>query len=85
MVMVQDLARPADLASARRLVRIHSQGAAPLLKELFHRSLLAAFTPREVRAQIRAAGLGGLKVRMVSDRHLVVYGRPVRRKDPRKK
>ena len=80
MVMVQDLARPADRASARRLVRLHSQGAAPLLKELFYRSLLAAFTPREVRAQLQAAGLGGLNVRRISDRHLVVYGRPVRRK-----
>jgi len=41
----------------------------------FYRSLLAAFTPAEVRAQLRAAGLEELAVEVISDRHLFVSGR----------
>ncbi|HVR75528.1 MAG TPA: class I SAM-dependent methyltransferase [Planctomycetota bacterium] len=73
-VMVQDLLRPASRAEARRLLEKHARDASPLLRSLFHQSLLAAFTPAEVRAQLRAAGLECLEVRRVSDRHLVVRG-----------
>ena len=74
-VLVQDLLRPRSMAEAKRLVRLHAADESPLLRQLFHRSLLAAFTPVEVRVQLEAAGLGGLEVRRVSDRHLVVRGR----------
>ncbi len=74
-VLIRDLVRPETKGDARRLVRLHAQGESPLLKELFYRSFLSAFTPEEVRAQLRAAGLKGLRVRMVSDRHLEVSGR----------
>ena len=75
-VCIQDLFRPASRAGALRLVKMHTVGASPLLRELFHRSLLAAFTPAEVRAQLAAAGIDGLTVRKVSDRHMAVTGRP---------
>ncbi len=74
-VMVQDLMRPASTAEAKRLVSLHAKGESPLLRQLFYQSLLAAFTPAEVREQLREAGLDGLEVRRVSDRHLVVRGK----------
>jgi SAM-dependent methyltransferase len=77
-VLIQDLARPPTRQSARRLVEKHTRGSSRLLRELFHRSLLAAYTPDEVRGQLRSAGVRGLCVRMVSDRHLEVRGRPSR-------
>ena len=74
-IVVMDLRRPPDRARARKLVRLHASGASPLLRRLFHDSLLAAFTPGEVRQQLAAAGLGGLRVRATTDRHMVISGR----------
>jgi ubiquinone/menaquinone biosynthesis C-methylase UbiE len=74
-VFVQDLARPLSRSRARALVRRHAGDQTPLLRELFYRSLLAAFTPLEVRGQLRAARVRGLRVGMCSDRHLLVSGR----------
>jgi len=48
---------------------------APVLKEDFYNSLLAAFEPGEIEAQLREAGLGALQIEQVSDRHLAVWGR----------
>ncbi|HKL77338.1 MAG TPA: SAM-dependent methyltransferase, partial [Gammaproteobacteria bacterium] len=45
------------------------------LRTDFYQSLMAAFTPAEVEWQLAAAGLEGLNVRSVSDRHLLVSGR----------
>jgi hypothetical protein len=36
--------------------------------------LLAAFTPEEVRAQLREAGLANLAVQSVVDRHMIIAG-----------
>jgi ubiquinone/menaquinone biosynthesis C-methylase UbiE len=74
VVLVQDLRRPRSRAAARALVRRHAADDSPLLRQLFYRSLLAAFTPAEVREQLRSAGLE-LEVRATTDRHLVVWGR----------
>lgn len=73
-VMIQDLRRPPNRARARELTRRHTAGDSPLLKQLFYQSLLAAFTPEEVRIQLNEAKLD-LRVRITSDRHLVVSGR----------
>ncbi|MFP4106569.1 MAG: class I SAM-dependent methyltransferase [Phycisphaerae bacterium] len=74
-VFLRDLARPVNAAEARRLVEQHSGDESELLKEEFHRSLLSAFTPAEIRDQLQAIGLTTLTVRTVSDRHLDVTGR----------
>lgn len=74
-VFVMDLARPADLASADRLTEMYTSGEPQLLKRDFHASLLAAYEPEEVGGQLDRAGLGGMRVRLVSDRHLLVSGR----------
>ena len=75
IVFVCDLRRPATKAKARALVRKYAGSDAAVLKQDFYNSLLAAFTPAEVRRQLKAAGLRGLKVEIISNRHLLVYGR----------
>lgn len=74
IVFVPDLRRPATTAKARAMVKKYSGGEPEVLRRDFYNSLLAAFTPGEVRAQLRKAGLSGLTVEIVSDRHLLVFG-----------
>jgi SAM-dependent methyltransferase len=74
-VLVMDLMRPASEAAARALVDEHAAGEPEVLRRDFYNSLLAAFEPGEVRAQLEEAGLGHFSVVEVSDRHLVVRGR----------
>lgn len=74
IVFVPDLRRPPTRARARALVRRYSAGEPQVLRRDFYNSLLAAFTPAEVRRQLRAAGLTSLKVEIISDRHLLVFG-----------
>jgi len=74
-VLVMDLMRAVDQAHAREVVEQYAGQEAPVLKLDFYNSLLAAFTPGEVRSQLQDAGLGTLRVHTVSDRHLAVIGR----------
>lgn len=75
VVLFRDLARPASAEAAREIVKKYAGDATELLREEYYRSLLAAYTADEVRAQIEQAGLGALNVAMVSDRHLDVFGK----------
>jgi ubiquinone/menaquinone biosynthesis C-methylase UbiE len=75
VVFVRDLRRPASRARARQIVETYSGGESPTLKRSFYESLLAAFTPGEIRAQLRKAGLSRLRVTLPTDRHLDVCGR----------
>ena len=59
---------------AHRLVEHYSGDEPEVLKQDFYLSLLAAFEPEEVEEQLAAAGLSGLSVKVVSDRHLIVFG-----------
>lgn len=73
-VAVMDLLRPADLAAVNRLVA--DIGEAPsVLRADFRNSLLAAYRPEEVEAQLAAAGLAELSVEQISDHHLFAGGR----------
>lgn len=74
-LLVMDLARPGSTADARAIVEQYAADAAPVLREDFYNSLLAAYTPAEVEAQLVAAGLDGVTVRLVSDRHWLAAGR----------
>ena len=86
LVFVTDLFRPASRARARALLRRYAAGEAPILRRDFYNSLLAAFTPREIRRQLRQARLGWLRVHIISDRHLAICGtrpgRPPRTRRP---
>jgi len=74
-VFVCDLFRPESAAAAARIVADADCSDDPVLERDFYNSLLAAYTPSEVRAQLAAAGLGGLRVDVISERHLLVWGR----------
>ena len=74
-LLVMDLLRPTDIATVEALVQRYAGDAPAVLRADFRNSLRAAYRPDEVRAQLHAAGLDGLDVEQVSDRHLLVSGR----------
>lgn len=73
-VFVMDLMRPASEADARAMVNQHAAGEPDILRHDFYHSLLAAYRPEEVRAQLDAAELVDFKMEVVSDRHFTVRG-----------
>ncbi|HLC42872.1 MAG TPA: class I SAM-dependent methyltransferase [Methylomirabilota bacterium] len=73
-VLIMDLFRFDSPEEAKAYVERVAATEAPILKEDFYNSLLAAFTPEEVRAQL-AKDLSGLECRVISDRHWLVSGR----------
>lgn len=74
LVFLRDLARPATDQAAADIVQKYAGSESPLLQEEYHRSLLSAYTPGEVRSQLDTAGLPSLTVRTSTDRHLDVFG-----------
>jgi hypothetical protein len=70
-----DLFRPASTTAAQAIVDLYAADEPEVLRQDFLASLCAAFEPAEIEAQLRAHGLDGLAVRLVSDRHLLVTGR----------
>jgi ubiquinone/menaquinone biosynthesis C-methylase UbiE len=75
LILMRDLARPETDEAAAAIVQSYSGAESALLQEEFYRSLLAAYSIDEVRAQLQAAGLGSLEVTMVSDRHMDIFGK----------
>ena len=73
-VFVMDLCRPASTEIARDLVDTHAAGEPPVLRDDFYRSLCAAYTPEEIRAQLVDTGLDQFRVEQAGDRHLLVWG-----------
>jgi len=73
-VFVMDLLRPPSVADARDFVARYAAGEPPVLQRDFHRSLLAAYRPDEVREQLERAALTHLELEVVSDRHFIVWG-----------
>lgn len=73
-IYVVDLFRPESDAAAQYLVEAYAANEPAILRRDFYNSLRAAFEPREVEAQLAAAGLHGLQVDVFSDRHLAVHG-----------
>ena len=74
-VYVKDLRRPPSEAAAQELLATHLAGAPAVLQRDYLHSLRAAFSPEEVREQLRQAQLPGLRVSAVEDRYLEVAGR----------
>jgi cyclopropane fatty-acyl-phospholipid synthase-like methyltransferase len=72
-VFVMDLRRPASVEDAKGLMLTYAAGEPDVLQRDFFNSLCAAFTPEEVRRQLRETGLG-LDVVAIGDRHLVAQG-----------
>ncbi len=74
-VCVVDLLRPHTCEAATRLLELHAGAAPEILRRDFFNSLLAAYEIEEVRAQLRAATLPQFQVDLVSDRHMLIFGR----------
>ncbi len=74
-VLVVDLMRPDSREAAEDIVQTYAADEPEVLRTDFYCSLLAAFTPQEVQAQLdRHPALADLRVHVISDRHLAVWG-----------
>jgi ubiquinone/menaquinone biosynthesis C-methylase UbiE len=73
-VLVMDLFRPSSTTAAARIVSKYASSEPKILQDDFYNSLLAAYSPSEVREQLERAGLNNLKVSLISDRHFIVVG-----------
>lgn len=73
-VFIMDLVRAKSEEHARQLTEMYAADEDPVLQQDFYNSLLAAFTPEEVRQQLDETGLSGLEVEVVSDRHMIIFG-----------
>jgi cyclopropane fatty-acyl-phospholipid synthase-like methyltransferase len=74
-VLIQDLTRPESREAAQVLVDRYAGGEPEILRRDYFQSLLAAFTPAEIRDQLRRVGFEHFAVDRVTDRHVVVSGR----------
>ncbi len=74
-VFVMDLMRPASPDQADAMRQKYAANEPQVLQQDFYQSLLAAYTPDEVEAQLLEAGLAHLAVEVISDRHLIISGR----------
>lgn len=72
-VFVVDLKRPDNVEQAQALLAQYGQGEPEVLQRDFYYSLLAAFTPEEIKAQLHAVDLD-FDVDVISDRHVMIYG-----------
>lgn len=74
-IFVMDLMRPDSEGEVEALVERHAAGEPELLRRDFRASLFAAYRPGEATRQLERAGLEGLRVETVSDRHWIASGR----------
>ena len=74
-IFVMDLMRPDSRKQAEAMRRRYAANEPQVLQLDFYNSLLASYTPDEVKAQLREACLSHLMVEEISDRHLLVSGR----------
>jgi len=73
-LFVMDLRRPDTREQAGRLVQEYSGNEPEVLRRDFFNSLLAAYRPEEIAAQLARINLSCLQVEAAGDRHVVVYG-----------
>ena len=77
LVFHRDLFRPQNLDAARAIVDQHAANEHPYLREDFYNSLLAAYTPNEIREQLSHVGIVDAQVTQITDRHVdIVFLRP---------
>lgn len=74
LIFIRDLSRPATEDAARQIVDLYAHKEPQQLKDDFFNSLLAAYTPAELREQVARAHLNTLRITQVSDRHVDVFG-----------
>jgi ubiquinone/menaquinone biosynthesis C-methylase UbiE len=74
-VFVMELFRPANKKKAHEIVEAYAKDEPETLRNDFFNSLCAAFEPEEIKEQLKEAGLEHLAVQLVSDRHVLIFGR----------
>ena len=74
-IFVMDLMRPGSQKQAEDLTETYTAGGAEILKRDFYHSLLAAYREDEIQSQLQEAGLNQFSVEVVSDRHLIIWGK----------
>jgi ubiquinone/menaquinone biosynthesis C-methylase UbiE len=73
LICVMDLRRPDSAEAAQEIVNTVAGNEAEILRVDFYNSLLAAFTPEEIRDQLKSAGLD-LDVTISGNRHMLIQG-----------
>jgi len=73
-VFIMDLMRPETEKVARELVDLYASDEPQVLRDDFYHSLCAAFLPEEIQSQLVFAGLSPFEVKILSDRHVLVFG-----------
>jgi cyclopropane fatty-acyl-phospholipid synthase-like methyltransferase len=74
-VFIMDLLRPDSIEDANKLVHLYVSDAPDLLQKDFFNSLLASYTVKEVEVQLQENGIYWLKTEVISDRHMIIWGR----------
>lgn len=74
-VLIMDLLRPDSVKSAKDFMLKYAADESPILKKDFYNSLLASYNVREIRDQLTSMRLDFLNIEIVSDRHILVWGR----------
>ncbi len=73
-IFICDLLRPESKQHAQNMLEQYAKHEPEVLQHDFYHSLLAAFTLDEVEQQLQEAGINGLQLDQISDRHLLIYG-----------
>ena len=73
-ILIVDLFRPSSRENALAMVNKYAANEPEILQRDFYNSLLAAFTATEIEQQLLAADLTELKLKIISDRHIAIFG-----------
>ncbi len=74
-LFIVDIFRPDTVDEAQKLVDKYAANEPEVLRCDFYNSLLAAYSMDEIKEQLKQTGLEHLTVKIVSDRHIAVFGR----------
>jgi trans-aconitate methyltransferase len=74
-IFIMDLIRPDSTQTAAQVVKQNAANEPEILRRDFYNSLLAAYRVDEVQVQLQQTQLEYLKVKPVSDRHFILWGR----------
>jgi len=74
-IFIMDLLRPDTVELAEGLLRRYACDASPVLRKDFFNSLLAAYSVEEIMLQLGTENLDFLKTEVVSDRHVLIWGK----------
>ncbi len=76
-ILITDLYRPKSIKEAEQMVNEYSANEPAILQRDFYNSLLAAFTTKEIQEQLINSGLTELKIKKISNRHVLIYGEKI--------